>query len=101
MHVCPDELNALWNSLPMVEHLTCSARHAWRWVVSRVRRRAHPVGFDAEIHRTPSVGPRAEVVTVLSLCETERLVLRPNQLYRFVATPGCARCADLARIGAP
>jgi len=38
---------------------------------------------------------RQEVI-VLALCESERLVLRPDQLYRFTVMPGCARCAELA-----
>lgn len=37
-------------------------------------------------------GSKAEVIT-MALCEVPHLMLRPNQLYRFVAMPGCAACA--------
>jgi hypothetical protein len=39
------------------------------------------------------------VVTRMGLCETEFLILKPNQLYEFVVMPGCARCEELERIG--
>lgn len=43
------------------------------------------------------VATTAAPVTVMGLCETERLFLHPNQTYRFVVMPGCPRCAELAR----
>lgn len=38
-------------------------------------------------------------VTELSLCEQDRLVLKPDQLYRFVVMPNCKRCIDLVNQG--
>ena len=35
-------------------------------------------------------------VLTLALCEIGSTILRPIQLYRFEAHPGCARCAELA-----
>jgi hypothetical protein len=43
------------------------------------------------------VATTAAPVTVMGLCETERLFLHPNQAYRFVVMSGCQHCADLAR----
>ena len=37
-------------------------------------------------------------VTELALCESEHLILRADQLYRFVAMPGCKRCEELAAV---
>lgn len=39
-------------------------------------------------------------VTEMYLCETERLFLKPNQLYRFAVHPNCARCQELELITA-
>ena len=39
-----------------------------------------------------------EEVTEMFLCETERLFLRPNQLYRFKVSPDCKRCRELAEM---
>lgn len=90
MHLCPDELNALCAGLPFVDHLVCHARHAWQWLASRARRRQPPISRDAKT--------RSEAVTIMGLCETEQLVLHPNQLYRFMVMPDCARCAELADV---
>lgn len=35
MHFCPDELNALVNGLPLMEHLTRFALHAWYWMCAK------------------------------------------------------------------
>lgn len=32
------------------------------------------------------------------LCETERLFLKPNQLYRFVVHPTCERCDEISKL---
>ena len=31
-------------------------------------------------------------VTEMGLCEVRGIVLRPNQLYRFLVMPGCEKC---------
>jgi len=31
----------------------------------------------------------------LGLCEVEHIMLRPNQLYRFIVMPGCEKCKAL------
>jgi len=67
VHLCPDELNALWTGLPFVEHLVCHARHAWRWLVSRAMRRRHKVALGTETHPGPSVGFQPETMAVLAL----------------------------------
>lgn len=36
-------------------------------------------------------------VLSMGLCEAAHLILRPDQLYRFVQLAGCAKCATLAR----
>jgi hypothetical protein len=41
------------------------------------------------LHR--SLWPNDEVVE-MALCEIAWLILRPGQLYRFIAYPGCADC---------
>ncbi len=33
---------------------------------------------------------------VMALCEVPRIMLRPDQLYRFVVMPGCAACEAAA-----
>jgi len=38
-------------------------------------------------------------VVELALCETEMVILKPDQLYRFVVVPGCERCAKLQEMG--
>lgn len=40
---------------------------------------------------------RGGVPVELALCEQDRLALKPGQLYRFRAIPGCAKCEALAR----
>ncbi|MFA5760072.1 MAG: hypothetical protein WC942_12085 [Clostridia bacterium] len=40
-------------------------------------------------------------VTELALCESRRVVLYPNQLYRFVVVSGCAECERLAALCTP
>lgn len=37
-----------------------------------------------------------EKVVELALCEVDWIFLRPNQLYRFIAIPGCEACQLLA-----
>jgi len=39
----------------------------------------------------------AEIIE-LRLCETERLILRPNVLYRFTVASDCPRCTELGAI---
>jgi hypothetical protein len=39
-----------------------------------------------------------ERVTVMQLCESLHLSLRPDQLYRFRVAPGCAECAKAAAL---
>lgn len=39
--------------------------------------------------------------TEIPLCNVEKILLRPGQLYRFVVMPGCASCAKLAADYAP
>jgi hypothetical protein len=41
---------------------------------------------------------KARKVVELKLCETERLVLRPDTLYRFVVAPDCDRCTELGAV---
>jgi hypothetical protein len=36
-------------------------------------------------------------ITELALCEAAWLILKPNQLYRFVPRPGCDACAQAAK----
>jgi hypothetical protein len=40
---------------------------------------------------------RVESLTFIEmrLCETERLILKPDQLYRFTVDPNCTRCNEL------
>lgn len=33
---------------------------------------------------------------ILALCEAANLILRPGDLYRFEAVPGCDACTSLA-----
>lgn len=40
-------------------------------------------------------------VMQMALCEQERVILRPNILYRFVVHPGCPKCARVAEIAEP
>lgn len=42
-----------------------------------------------------------EKVLELRLCETERLILKPNRLYLFTVDPQCNRCCKLAGLSAP
>lgn len=37
MHLCQDEINAIVNGLPLVEHLTRYAMRGWCWLVAKVR----------------------------------------------------------------
>ena len=34
-------------------------------------------------------------VIEMGLCEVEHVMLRPNQLYRFIVMPGCDKCKAL------
>lgn len=43
---------------------------------------------------------RAQILD-LALCEGTRLILRPNQLYRFTAMPDCALCQEAAAYSYP
>lgn len=38
MHICSDEINAVINGLPFLEHLARYVRHGWRWLVMRCSR---------------------------------------------------------------
>lgn len=38
----------------------------------------------------------SERVTELRMCDTERLHLKPDTLYRFSVDPKCERCCTLA-----
>jgi len=37
-------------------------------------------------------------VIEMALCEASRVILHPDQLYRFVVMPGCAECERLASV---
>lgn len=39
-------------------------------------------------------------ITEMYLCETERLILHPNQLYKFIVDKNCSRCKALEKMGA-
>ena len=51
-----------------------------------------------EILRVNGSGEGSASVVELNLCETERLILRPDTLYRFVVAPNCNRCTELGVI---
>jgi hypothetical protein len=53
----------------------------WQEVAARIKARTQP-------DESP--------VCELALCEATRLVLKPNQLYRFTVREGCAACHDAA-----
>ncbi len=38
----------------------------------------------------------SDPVIVMGLCEIPHIMLRPNQLYRFVVMPGCKKCEAAA-----
>lgn len=59
--------------------------------------------FFRDVRRTAldALDASAVHVTTLALCESESLVLHPDQLYRFEVRPGCARREELAKIGGP
>lgn len=40
--------------------------------------------------------PTAEPPFEMLLCETDRIILKPNQLYIFRVDPDCKRCNELA-----
>jgi hypothetical protein len=40
--------------------------------------------------------PKADDVIEMGLCEVPHISLRPDQLYRFVVMPGCAKCESAA-----
>jgi hypothetical protein len=42
--------------------------------------------------------PDEHTVCELALCEATRLVLKPDQLYRFTVREGCAACHDAALV---
>jgi hypothetical protein len=54
----------------------------------------------ADCARTREVSAGEEVVT-MSICEIPHVFLHLNVLYRFVASPGCSRCAELAALDEP
>ena len=37
-------------------------------------------------------------VVVLYLCESEQIILKPNQLYKFEVKEDCERCKELAKL---
>lgn len=37
-------------------------------------------------------------VVAMALCEVEKVILRPNQLYLFVVMPDCPKCESLASV---
>lgn len=37
-------------------------------------------------------------VVVLYLCESEQVILKPNQLYKFEVKEDCERCKELAKL---
>jgi hypothetical protein len=43
---------------------------------------------------TPSAESDCSVIE-MGLCEVEHVMLRPNQLYRFIVMPGCDKCKAL------
>ena len=43
---------------------------------------------------TPSAESDCSVIE-MGLCEVEHVMLRPNQLYRFIVMPGCEKCRAL------
>lgn len=52
---------------------------------------------DAACHNLHSAaGSKMAHVTEMRLCEAPRLVLHPNQLYRFTVAPGCLQCEEEA-----
>lgn len=46
-------------------------------------------------------GDSKEDVLEMFLCETEKLILQPNRLYRFRVNALCERCVSLEREGNP
>lgn len=44
--------------------------------------------------------PDEQTVCELAMCEATRLVLKPDQLYRFTVHEGCAACRDYALLDA-
>lgn len=47
--------------------------------------------------RLPPAPKPLDKVTTMALCEVAHIVLHTDQLYRFVAMPGCDACAELAK----
>lgn len=50
----------------------------------------------AEVRRLVALGHDEEPVTEMRLCEVPRVMLRPNQLYRFTVDPNCPACQKAA-----
>lgn len=48
-----------------------------------------------DTHYLPKIGEKA---TIVALCEIDHIFLHPNQLYIFEQVPGCATCAEYARM---
>lgn len=59
------------------------------------------IGERGILQRTKQVGHNMDDVLEMFLCETERVILKPNQLYRFNVDPNCDRCKYLAKEGDP
>jgi hypothetical protein len=51
---------------------------------------------DCDGHGEITLKPKTEVTT-MALCEASHIVPHTDQLYRFVAMPGCDDCAELAK----
>lgn len=39
---------------------------------------------------------KVDDVVEMGICEVPHIMLRPDQLYRFVVMPGCKKCAEAA-----
>jgi hypothetical protein len=55
--------------------------------------------LDNEIQESKyHIGEVDTGITYLRLCDQDRLILRPNQVYIFSICPGCVDCAALAAL---
>ncbi len=53
------------------------------------------LGFRPDIELNDSKLPDESDCIEMGLCEVKHVMLRPNQLYRFVVMPGCKKCEKL------
>lgn len=54
-------------------------------------------GFYVESNLTRIMRVINEGVTTLALCEVDKIIPRPGQLYRFVVMPDCEECERLGK----